>query len=158
MPLVGPLRAGRAGKTVELQRHLGGIVRRPYYVALAKGATVQARTLNPNARVTVTSAEYDLNKQRTQMENFIAAGVDLVLVTAVDQNAILPAIKRAEAAGIIVVGVYANANGANAVVEADNVAAGRISCADLADKIGHKGNVVIENGDQVSAVIDRVNG
>jgi ribose transport system substrate-binding protein len=28
----------------------------------------------------------------------------------------------------------------------------------MADKIDHKGNVVIENGPQVSAVIDRVNG
>ncbi len=40
----------------------------------------------------------------------------------------------------------------------DNVAAGRISCAYLAEKVGHKGNVIIENGEQVSSVIDRVNG
>lgn len=135
-----------------------GSLGNPYYVALAKGATVEARLLNPNVKVTVSSAEYDLNKQQTQMDNFIAAGVDLVLVTAVDQDAILPAIKRAQAAGITVVGVDVNANGANAVVETDNVAAGRMSCTYLADKIGHEGNVIIENGEQVSAVIDRVTG
>ena len=92
------------------------------------------------------------------MENFVAAGVDLVLVTAVDQNAILPAIKRAQAAGITVVSVDVNATGVNAFVDTDNVAAGRISCAYLAEKIGHKGNVMIENGEQVSAAIDRMNG
>ncbi len=135
-----------------------GSLGNPYYVALAKGATTEARTFNPKVRVTVGSAEYDLNKQLTQMDNFIAAGVDLILVTAIDQNAILPAIKRAQAAGITVVGVDVNASGANAVVETDNVAAGRISCAYLADKINRKGNVIIENGEQVSAVIDRVKG
>ena len=40
----------------------------------------------------------------------------------------------------------------------DNVKAGEIACQFLADKINHKGNVVIENGPQVSSVIDRVKG
>jgi ribose transport system substrate-binding protein len=43
-------------------------------------------------------------------------------------------------------------------VQTNNVQAGEIACQYLADKIDHKGNVVIENGPQVSAVIDRVNG
>ena len=50
------------------------------------------------------------------------------------------------------------AAGADATVQTDNVEAGRLSCAFLADRIGHKGNVIIENGPQVSAVIDRVTG
>ena len=40
----------------------------------------------------------------------------------------------------------------------NNTQAGEIACQFMADKIDHKGNVVIENGPQVSAVIDRVNG
>lgn len=135
-----------------------GSLGNPYYVALVQGATAEARALDPKVHVTAVSADYDLNKQFTQIDNFIAAGVQMILVTAIDQNAVLPAIKRAQAAGIVVVGVDVNAVGANAVVETDNVAAGRISCAYLADKVDHKGNVIIENGEQVSAVVDRVKG
>jgi ribose transport system substrate-binding protein len=135
-----------------------GSLGNPYYVALAKGAAAEAKKINPNAQVTSVSADYDLNKQFNQIDNFIAKGVSMILVTASDQNAILPAVKRAQAAGIVVIGVDVNAMGADAVVQTNNVQAGEISCQYLADKIGHKGNVIIENGVQVSAVIDRVNG
>ena len=151
---------GAAAQAKELQG-LGitlGSLGNPYFVALAKGAAAQAHASAPNARVTSTSADYDLNKQFTQVDNFIASGANLILINGVDPNAILPAIKRAEAAGVAVVAVDVKAAGADATVQTDNVEAGRLSCAYLADKIGHKGNIIIENGPQVSAVIDRVTG
>src|SRR6185437_10034621 len=40
----------------------------------------------------------------------------------------------------------------------DDVLAGEISCQYIVDKLAGKGDVVIENGPQVSAVIDRVAG
>jgi len=135
-----------------------GTLGNPYFVAVGKGVTDAVREINPNAKVTISSADYDLNKQFTQIDNFIAAGVDLILVNAADPRAILPAIKRAQAAGITVVGVDVAASGADATVQTNNVQAGEIACQFMAEKIGHKGNVIIENGPQVSAVIDRVNG
>ncbi|MBB3173804.1 ribose transport system substrate-binding protein [Endobacter medicaginis] len=135
-----------------------GSLGNPYFVTLAKGATDAAHALDPSIRVTAVSADYDLNKQFTQIDNFIASGAQLILLNAVDPKALKPAIARANKAGVIVVAVDVAADGANATVQTDNVAAGRISCAYLADAIGHKGNVIIENGPQVSAVIDRVNG
>jgi ribose transport system substrate-binding protein len=135
-----------------------GSLGNPYYVALAKGATAEAHKINPNVEVTTVSADYDLNKQFNQIDSFIAKGVSMILVTASDQHAIAPAIARAHAAGITVIGVDVNAEGADAVVQTNNVQAGEISCQYLADKIGHKGNVIIENAEQVSAVIDRVSG
>ena len=135
-----------------------GSLGNPYFVALAKGAGVAAKAINPNANVVDTSADYDLNKQFTQVDNFIASGVSLILINGVDPNAILPAIKRAQAAGIPVVAVDVTAAGADATVETNNLEAGRISCQFLAQKLGGKGNVAIENGPQVSAVIDRVKG
>lgn len=135
-----------------------GSLGNPYYVALVKGATAEAKQINPHVQVTAVSADYDLNKQFNQIDNFIAKGVSMILVTASDQHAIAPAIARAHAAGIVVVGVDVNAEGADAVVQTNNVQAGEISCQFLADAIGHKGNVIIENAEQVSAVIDRVSG
>ena len=135
-----------------------GSLGNPYFVALTKGITDAANAGGGHVRVIAVSADYDLNKQFTQIDNFIAAGVNLIVLNAVDPNAILPAIKRAQAAGIVVVAADVSASGADATVETDNTAAGNMSCAYLGQKLGGKGNVVIENGPQVSAVIDRVKG
>ncbi len=135
-----------------------GSLGNPYFVALGKGAMAEAHKINPKAKVTIVSSDYDLNKQFTQMDDFISAGDDLVLVNAADPRAIFPAIKRAQAAGITVIGVDVAAAGADATVQTNNTQAGEISCQYLADQIKHKGNVIIENGPQVSAVIDRVKG
>ena len=135
-----------------------GSLGNPYFVTIVKGAEAKAKQLNPSAKVTSVSADYDLNKQFTQIDNFISAHVDMVLLNAADPKAIEPAVKKAQAAGIVVVAVDVAAAGANATVQTNNVQAGEISCKYLSDKLNGKGNVIIENGPQVSAVIDRVNG
>jgi ribose transport system substrate-binding protein len=123
-----------------------------------KQLTVKGKQLNPKVKVLTASADYDLGKQFTEIDNFIAAGVDLILLNAADPNAIEPAIKRAQAAGIVVVAIDVAAKGADATVQTNNVQAGEIACQFIVDKLGGKGEVIIENGPQVSAVIDRVNG
>ena len=149
---------GAAAKELKAVGVTVGSLGNPFFVAIGKGVTDAVREVNPQARVTVASADYDLNKQFTQIDNFIAAGVDMILVNAADARAIAPAIKRAQAAGITVVAVDVAAAGADATVQTDNVQAGEIACQFMADAIGRKGNVIIQNGPQVSAVIDRVNG
>ncbi|MDN4588112.1 ABC transporter [Xenophilus aerolatus] len=135
-----------------------GSLGNPFFVSLAKGAEAKVKQLNPNAKVTALSADYDLNKQFSQIDGFIAAGVNLILVNAVDAKAIEPALVKAKKAGIAVVGVDVAANGADATVQTNNVQAGEIACQYIVEKLGGKGNVIIQNGPQVSAVIDRVNG
>ena len=135
-----------------------GSLGNPYFIAVGKGATDAAKAINPNVKVTLASSDYDLGKQSTQIDNFIASGVDLILVNAADPKAIGPAVKRAQAAGVTVVAVDVAADNADATVQTDNVQAGEIACQFMADAIGRTGNVIIQNGPQVSAVIDRVNG
>ena len=135
-----------------------GSMGNPFFVALSKGAEFEARKINPNVQVTTVAYDYDLGKQFTEIDNFIAAGVDMILLSAGDAKAIGPAIRKAEAAGIVVVAVDALADGADVTVTTNNVQAGAVSCQYLIDKIGGKGDVIIENGPQISAVIDRVNG
>jgi ribose transport system substrate-binding protein len=135
-----------------------GSLGNPFFVALAKGAEAKAKEINPNVKVISASADYDLNKQFNQIDNFVASGVDLILLNAADPKAIISAVKRAQQAGVVVVGVDVAAAGADATVQTNNVQAGEIACKALADKIGNKGNVIIQNGPQVSAVIDRVKG
>ncbi|OKO75840.1 ABC transporter substrate-binding protein [Bradyrhizobium sp. NAS96.2] len=135
-----------------------GSLGNPFFVALSKGAEFEAKKTNPNVKITTVGFEYDLGKQVTQIDNFIAAGVDLILLNPGDPKAVGPAIKKAQAAGIIVVAVDTTAEGADATVTTNNVQAGEISCQYIVDKLGGKGDVIIENGPQVSAVIDRVVG
>jgi ribose transport system substrate-binding protein len=135
-----------------------GSLGNPFFVTIAQGAEAKAREMNPDVKVLAVSADYDLNKQFTQIDNFIAAGVDLILLNAADPRAIEPAVKKAQKAGIAVVGVDVAAAGADATVQTNNTQAGEISCQYIVDKLAGKGNVIIQNGPQVSAVIDRVNG
>ena len=135
-----------------------GSLGNPFFIALAEGAEKEAKTINPNVKILTASADYDLNRQSIEFDNFIAYGVDLILVNAADARAIGPAVKRAQKAGIVVVAVDTSANKVNATVQTDNIKAGEIACQYIADKIDHKGNVIIQNGPQVASVIDRVNG
>jgi ribose transport system substrate-binding protein len=135
-----------------------GSLGNPYFVTIVKGAEAKAKQINPAATVTAVSADYDMSKQFTQIDNFIAAHVDLILLNAADPKAIEPAVKKARAAGIVVIAVDVAAAGADATVQTNNVQAGELSCGFITKKLNGKGNVVIENGPPVSAVLDRVKG
>ena len=135
-----------------------GSLGNPFFIALSKGAEFEAKKTNPNVKVQTVGYDYDLGKQVTQIDNFIASGVDLILLNPGDPKALKPAIMKAQAAGITVVAVDTYADGSDAAVTTDNVQAGQIACQYFVDKLGKKGNVIIENGPQVSSVVDRVNG
>lgn len=130
-----------------------------FFVTMAKGVEAKAKEINPNVKVTVADSAYDLNKQFNQIDNFITSGVDLILLAAADPKAIAPAVKRAQAAGIVVMAIDVAAVGADATVQTNNVQAGEIACQYIVDKLGADGGqIIIQNGPQTSSVIDRVNG
>lgn len=132
----------------------------PFFVQVSKGAEAKARELG-GARVSFTavSAGYDLNQQTNQIEDFIAAKVDMIVLNAVDTRGIAPAVQRARAAGIVVIAVdVAAEGGVSATVMSDNVQAGRLGAEFIVKKLGGRGQVVIINGPPVSAVIDRIAG
>lgn len=68
-----------------------GSMGNPFFVALSKGAEFEARKTNPNVKITTVGFEYDLGKQVTQIDNFIAVSVDLILLNPGDPKAIGPA-------------------------------------------------------------------
>ncbi|WP_422073214.1 ABC transporter substrate-binding protein [Tranquillimonas rosea] len=135
-----------------------GLLGNPFFVATIKGIEDAAREINPDVEVTSVSADYDLNKQASQIDNFIASGVDIIMLNAVDANAIEPAVKRAKEADIVVAAFDVSAPGAEVTVMTDNVDAGRKACQYIVDQIGGEGDVVLINGPQSSSIIDRVKG
>src|SRR6478735_7450227 len=135
-----------------------GLLGNPFFVATIKGIEAKAKEITPGAKITSVSADYDLNKQFTQMDNFSAAGTDIVMINAVDPKAIEPSVKRAQAAGMVVAAFDVAAAGADVTVMTDNVKAGELACQYIADHLKGKGDVLIINGPQVSSITDRVKG
>jgi ribose transport system substrate-binding protein len=131
----------------------------PFFVQVAKGVEAKAKELGgEDATVTVVSTNYDLSTQMSQIDNFIAAGVDIIVLNAADPKGIFPAVMRAKQEGIVVIAVDVAAEGADATVTSNNTQAGELACQYMADRLEGKGNVVIVNGPPVSAVIERVDG
>jgi ribose transport system substrate-binding protein len=128
-------------------------------VTLAKGAEEKAKELGGDkVKVTVDSADDDLGKQTNQIDNFIAAQVDLILLNPVHPEGIMPAVLRAKEANIPVIAVDAAAEGVNAMITSNNVQAGEKACQFIVDRLKGKGDVVIIDGPPVTAVTDRIKG
>jgi len=135
-----------------------GLLGNPFFVATIKGIEDAAKKINPKVQVTSVSADYDLNKQVSQVDSFIAAGVDVIMLNAVDAKAIAPAVKKAQAAGVVVAAFDVSAPGADVTVMTNNIKAGEESCQYLVDHTGGKGNYVILNGPASSSILERVKG
>ena len=90
-----------------------GDLANPFFVQITKGAELEARKLaGDNVKVTLVSSGYDLGQQVAQIDNFIAAKIDMIILNAADSKGIGPAVKRAKEAGIVVVAVDVAAEGA----------------------------------------------
>lgn len=136
-----------------------GDLANPFFVQIAKGAELKAKELaGDKVNVVSVSSGYDLGQQVAQIDNFIAAKTDMIILNAADSKGIGPAVERARKAGIVVVAVDVAADGADATVTSNNYQAGEIACQTIVEKLNGKGNVVIINGPPVSAVQDRVQG
>ncbi len=128
----------------------------PFFAAMAKGGEAEAEAIG--ATINVQDARLDLANQNDQIDAFIQQGVDLIVISAVDQDGIGPAIERAKAAGIIVIAVDTPAKGADAVFQTDAVSAGYISCTYLIEQIGGQGKILLLDGTPIQTIIDRITG
>ncbi|BAY42932.1 periplasmic binding protein/LacI transcriptional regulator [Scytonema sp. HK-05] len=132
----------------------------PFFVLMGRGAEAEAKKIGGNdVKVTVVSSGYDLNQQFNQMENFIAAGTDVIILNAGDSKGIAPAVEKAKLAGSVVIAVDTGAEGGvDATITSNNVQAGQVGCQYIVDRLKGKGNIVIINGPPVISVVERVNG
>lgn len=128
----------------------------PFFSAMDKGA--QAVAAEIGASLNTQDARLDLANQNTQVDAFVQQGVDLIVISAVDEAGIQPAIERAKAAGVIVVAVDTPAVGADAVVMTDAVQAGERSCEYLFEAMGGAGQVLLVDGTPIQTIIDRIDG
>jgi ribose transport system substrate-binding protein len=131
----------------------------PFFVQIAHGAESKAKEINPDAKITTLSSNYDVRNQAKQFDDFAGSHVDLIIVGAADSKGIAPAVKRAKAAGIVVVAVDVGAQGGvDATVMSDNRQAGQEAAQYIIDRLKGRGQIIIVNGPPVTAVEDRVKG
>ncbi|CCU78709.1 Ribose ABC transport system, periplasmic ribose-binding protein RbsB (TC 3.A.1.2.1) [Halanaerobium saccharolyticum subsp. saccharolyticum DSM 6643] len=68
------------------------------------------------AEVTVSNPNYDVNKQMSQIEDFIQTGKDVIIIQATDSEAIAPAVKKANEANIPVIAIVRPIHGEDITV------------------------------------------
>ena len=128
----------------------------PFFSAMDKGAKEAAAKIG--ATLNTQDAQLDLANQNTQIDAFIQQGVNLIVISAVDEAGIEPAIQRAKEAGIIVIAVDTPAHGADAVIMTNAVQAGEKSCDYLFRQMGGQGQVLLVDGTPIQTIIDRITG
>lgn len=131
----------------------------PFFVYLQKNVMDEAEKLG--VEVIAIDAENVAAKQMAQVEDFIARGVDGVLMSPIGQDALVPAVEALNEAGIPVATVDRKVEGGELLVHvgADNVEGGRVAARFVIEKLGGKGNVIeLEGTPGASPAIDRKAG
>jgi ribose transport system substrate-binding protein len=132
----------------------------PFYQDLEAGLNEAADSYGYN--LIVTTGEFDVARQKDQLQDFIVRGVNAIVVSPCDSRSIGTSIKAANEAGIPVftADIACLAEGAKIVthVASDNVAGGRLAAQAVIDAIGRVGDVAIIDHPEVESVIQRVKG
>jgi ribose transport system substrate-binding protein len=101
-----------------------------------------------NIELLWNSANLDVNTQASQLDQYVQAGVDAIVVVPVQADSLGPQVTAAKAANIPVIPVNAALNNPDVAgnVQPDDVAAGEQEMQMMADKLGGKGNIVVLQG------------
>jgi ribose transport system substrate-binding protein len=130
----------------------------PYYTQVVHGTEQKTKEYNPAAKIVSLSCNNDLGIQTNQMDDAVAGGANLIVLSATDPGGIEPAVKRAKAVGVTVVAVDNGAKGVAATVTSNNVQAGEVAGQYIVDRLKGRGQIVIVSGISATAVFDRVAG
>ncbi len=129
-----------------------------FYRDLEEG--LKAEAAKNHYELIITAAEFDLGKQISQIEDFVARKVDAIIVCPVDSKGVGPGIKEANDAGIPVftADIAAQEGTVLSHIASDNVAGGRLAGEYIAKALNGKGTVAIINQPVITSVLDRVQG
>jgi inositol transport system substrate-binding protein len=98
-------------------------------------------------RLIINDAQRDAGRQIQQIENFIAQGVDAIVLNPCEVEASSPAVEKAKAAGIPIVNVNsATAATPDAFVGSRDEESARLAMAFIAEKLGGRGGVLMMHG------------
>ncbi len=127
----------------------------PFFIDMQKGAEEAARQLGVELTVQAPEREIDVEKQMQIVENLIETGVGALCIAPASSKGILPALAKANAAGIPIVVVDDEVDREAAAeagvhtesyVGSDNVEGGRLAGRYLVDASGGRANVAVLEG------------
>ncbi|MBC7895079.1 MAG: sugar ABC transporter substrate-binding protein [Cytophagaceae bacterium] len=101
----------------------------PFFVRMREGAQAAARTHGVKLMSGAGRNDGDNAGQVTAMENMIAAGAKVILITPSDSRAIVPSIRKARARGVLVIALDSPADpvdATDALFATDNYRAGTL--------------------------------
>jgi ABC-type sugar transport system substrate-binding protein len=131
----------------------------PFFVCIKNHVEDEAKQLG--VKVIATDAEDVSAKQMAIVEDFIAQGVDGVLMAPIGAEALSPAVESLNRAGIPVATVDRKVARGDVLVHvgADNVEGGRVAARYIVEKLAGKGAVIeLEGTPGASPAIDRKKG
>ncbi len=132
----------------------------PFYQELEAG--LAAAAAERGYQLLVQAGEFDVARQKDQLENFIVRRVTAIVVCPCDSRSIGTSVSAANAAGIPVftadIAVLAEGPKIVCHVASDNVAGGRLAAQALSSVLGGRGKVAIIDHPEVESVIQRVKG
>ena len=99
----------------------------PFFVKMKEGAAKAAKANGAKLMSAAGKIDGDNAGQITAIENMVTAGAKTILITPSDAKAIIPAIKKAQAAGVMVIGLDSPtdpADALDALFATDNYKAG----------------------------------
>jgi ABC-type sugar transport system substrate-binding protein len=131
----------------------------PFFICIKKHVADEAAKLG--VRLIAADAEDVAAKQMAIVEDFIAQGVDGVVMAPIGSAALVPAVEALNRAGIPLATVDRKVEGGDVLVHVggDNVEGGRIAARYILQKLGGKGAVIeLEGTPGASPAIDRKRG
>lgn len=132
----------------------------PYGAKHTQEIPLFAAEFFPNMKVIVTEAQGDGNKQSGQVDDLIAQGVDVLIVSPADAAGLSGAVDRARQAGIKVIAAdRAVDTTVETTIGSDNVQAGRVAGEAMTKALNDQGNAIELAGSLgASPTIDRAKG
>ena len=132
----------------------------PYGVALKGRTEAAAKAYFPGIELSVGDGQNDPTAQTALVDNFIAQGVKVLIINAVEKDALAPAVKRAMDAGIKVVEVDRTVNTkVTTTIKANDYDIGFIAGKRLIQVTGGKAQVVeLQGAAAASPTVDRHKG
>jgi ribose transport system substrate-binding protein len=134
------------------------------YIAKVTAALEAAAKGMPDIELITTSGDGDIAKQSSDIASLVNRKVNVLLVTSLDGNAVVPALKQAHAAGIPILAVSNEPSEAGIALLSgfsgpDDYVQGQIAAELLHEALGGKGGIgIIEGSPGQSTTLLRTNG
>jgi ribose transport system substrate-binding protein len=136
-------------------------LKHPYGVAQKAGLEAAAKKYFPNMEFFTTDGQGDAVTQSAQVRDLATRGIKVLLISALESQALVPAVEEVQASGVKVVSQDRSVNtDVITHVAADNIKAGETAGKFIVEQLGAAGGKVVEVAGTLgaSATIDRQKG